>query len=174
MLGGFSPFISGQTQNLKKKSNYSAQIKLHNGTPTLFVDGKPAFYGAWWCSAPQVDSWANAGLGSDYAQETGIHIYAFDVGGEEWCGPGEGRSSHFDFSTVKERFSRIIKEDPKALFHLRSTWRDGQSGGMTFTQRNVKLSRMEAATGNLLPQKFGESRPRNSCALISPIFKKLV
>jgi len=119
MLSGFSPFFSGQTQKLEKKSNYSPQIILHNGTPTLFLDGKPVFYGAWWCSAPQAGTWANAGLGSDYAQETGIHIYAFDVGAEEWCGPGEGRSSHFDFSTVEKRFSQIIKEDPKALFHLR-------------------------------------------------------
>jgi len=119
MLSGLSFHIYGQTQKIEKISNYSAQIKLHNGTPTLFLDGKPAFYGVWWCSAPQVDGWSSAGLGRDNAADTGIHIYAFDVGGEEWCGPAEGRKSHFDFSTVEMRFNRIIKEDPKALFHLR-------------------------------------------------------
>ena len=90
IVNAFSHDLFGQAQKLKKENNHSAQIKLHNGAPTLFVDGKPAFYGSWWCSAPEVDAWVNAGLGRDYAEETGIHIYAFDVGSEEWCGPGEG------------------------------------------------------------------------------------
>jgi len=79
MLSGFSFDICSQTQKLEKRANHSAQIKLHNGTPTLFLDGKPAFYGSWWCSAPEVDGWVNAGLGRDNAEETGIHIYAFDI-----------------------------------------------------------------------------------------------
>ena len=31
----------------------SAEIKMHNGAPTLFLDGRPVFYGAWWVSPPQ-------------------------------------------------------------------------------------------------------------------------
>lgn len=83
LLSGFSPDFQGQIQNIEKKIRHLAQIKLYNGTPTLFLEGKPVFYGVWWCSAPEVDGWKDAGLGPDYAEETGIHIYAFDVGSEE-------------------------------------------------------------------------------------------
>ena len=96
-----------------------AEIRSHNGTPTVFLDGKPSFYGVWWCSAPEKEGWRNEGLGRDNADYTGIHVYAFDVGSTEWSGPGEGRPSHFDFSTVGDRFNQILKEDPKARFHLR-------------------------------------------------------
>jgi hypothetical protein len=50
---------------------------------------------------------------------TGIHIYAFDVGPAEWCGPVPGRPAHYDFSSVQARFNRVLEADPKALFHLR-------------------------------------------------------
>ncbi len=97
----------------------SAEIKMHNGAPTLFLDGRPVFYGAWWVSPPTNEGWAASDVSKMNAVETGIHIYAFDVGSTEWCGPARGRLSHYDFSTVQARFNRILEADPKALFHLR-------------------------------------------------------
>jgi hypothetical protein len=97
----------------------SAEVKTYNGAPTLFLDGKPAFYGAWWVSPPTTDGWPASGVTKKNSSETGIHIYAFDVGPAEWCGPAPGRSSHYDFSTVKARFNRILEADPRAFFHLR-------------------------------------------------------
>ncbi|HTY38491.1 MAG TPA: hypothetical protein VMH23_15340 [Bacteroidota bacterium] len=97
----------------------SAEIRLHNGAPTLFLDGKPLFYGTWWVSPPTQEGWAAFDIAKKNAAESGIHIYAFDVGSTEWAGPAPGRSGHYDFSTVRARFNRILEADPKALFHLR-------------------------------------------------------
>ncbi len=98
---------------------YSYQVKDFNGTPTLFIQGQPVFYGTWWLPAPEVDGWARAEFTRNNAADTGVHIYAFDVGRLEWTGPGEGRLSHFDFSTLEARLRLILKEDPEALFHFR-------------------------------------------------------
>jgi hypothetical protein len=108
--GGQDPFRNGFT---------TAEIKPYNGAPTLFLNGKPAFYGTWWTSPPTVDGWTAADVAKKNAAETGIHIYAFDIGSTEWCGPGPGRPSHYDFSTVKARFNQVLAADPNALFHLR-------------------------------------------------------
>lgn len=97
----------------------SAEIKEHNGAPTLFLNGRPTFYGTWWVSPPTTEGWIASDIAKKDAAESGIHIYAFDVGSTEWCGPGPGRTSHYDFSTVQARFNRILEADPKALFHLR-------------------------------------------------------
>ena len=97
----------------------TAEIKPHNGAPTLFLDGKPAFYGTWWTSPPTTEGWTASDVAKNNAAETGIHIYAFDVGSTEWCGPAPGRTSHYDFATVQARFNRVLEADPKALFHLR-------------------------------------------------------
>jgi hypothetical protein len=96
-----------------------AEVKSLNGSPALFLDGKPVFAAINWVSGPERDQWDFEDQASRSA-ETGIHIYAFDVGkGTEWVGPGPGRSGDFDFSTVEARFGRVLKADPAALFHLR-------------------------------------------------------
>lgn len=97
----------------------SAEIRVHNGAPTLFLDGKPGFYSTWWVSPPTTEGWVASDVTKKNAAETGIHIYAFDVGSTEWCGPAPGRSGHYDFSTLQSRLNRILEADPKALFHLR-------------------------------------------------------
>ena len=97
----------------------SAEVKAFNGAPTFYLDGKPAFYGAWWVSPPTTGSWSASEVTKINSEKTGIHIYAFDVGAAEWCGPVTGRSVQYDFSTVQARFNRILEADPKALFHLR-------------------------------------------------------
>lgn len=95
-----------------------AEVKFHNGAPTFFLDGAPTFYSALWLTSLTPDSWSKADVVKRYAENTDIHIYAFDVG-EAWCGPGEGRAGHFDFSSIDAKFDNIIKADPEALFHLR-------------------------------------------------------
>jgi hypothetical protein len=96
-----------------------AEVRPFNGSPALFLDGKPVFAAINWVSGPQADRWDFEEQARRSA-ETGIHIYAFDVGkGTEWVGPGPGRPGDFDFSTVAARFGRVIKADPAALFHLR-------------------------------------------------------
>jgi hypothetical protein len=132
----------------------AAEVRPHNGSPALFLDGEPVFAAINWVSGPAPDKW-------DFEEQakrsagTGIHIYAFDVGkGTEWVGPGRGRDGDLDFSTVEARFSRVIKADPKALFHLRiyletghgDWWEkahpaecevlsDGRKNGMSFASR---------------------------------------
>ena len=57
----------------------SAHVKMHNGTPTLFLDGQPAFAGYLWTHVPELDGHPAAPTIRRYA-EAGVHLYAFDVG----------------------------------------------------------------------------------------------
>ncbi|MFH1567733.1 MAG: hypothetical protein ABIL09_07005 [Gemmatimonadota bacterium] len=94
-------------------------MKMHHGTPTPHIDGKPVFASYLWGHSPSVDGYASAPAARHYAA-AGIHLHAFDVGvGREWCGPGEGRAGHYDFSEVERRLGHILKVDPEARFHLR-------------------------------------------------------
>jgi hypothetical protein len=96
-----------------------AEVKIHHGRPVLFLNGRPTFAGIHWVSAPTPDRW-DFSLQATANKETGIHIYAFDVGkGTEWIGPKTSPAHPFDFSTVEARFGRILEADPEALFHLR-------------------------------------------------------
>ena len=97
-------------------------VKDHNGTPTPHVNGAPIFAGYMWAQPPAADGWEHARVARRYA-DAGIHLYAFDIGAcgrmPEWCGPGPGRTSHYDFSTVEARLGRILNVDPEARFHFR-------------------------------------------------------
>jgi len=110
-------------------SDAFAEVKMHNGTPTFFLDGKPTHFSGMWVTTPTPTHWGHRdwsaehpGNGdSDTAQrtaKTGTHIYAFGVG-REWCGPKEGIKGHFDFSEVEASFKQILKTDPEARLHLR-------------------------------------------------------
>ena len=100
----------------------SKEIRLHHGVPTLFLDGKPVFYSMMWGSAPDPDVYSNRENARIYG-EAGVHFFTFDIGtsgsSPEWCGPREGRGEHFDFSTLAQRFQRVIDADSQARFHLR-------------------------------------------------------
>jgi hypothetical protein len=99
-----------------------AHVKTHNGTPTLFLDGKPAFYGLMWGSPPAPDGYPLKECARYYG-EAGIHLFTFDMGTggnpPDWCGPKPGRSEHWDFSTLEGRFGQVLEADPEARFHLR-------------------------------------------------------
>jgi hypothetical protein len=102
-----------------------AEVRRHNGTPTLFLDGRPVFYNANWLTArPTPEGTKNADSIRDFAK-AGVHLIALDAGtGTEWVGPSSteprtGPDGHFDFSTVEGRLRALLAEDPEALFHLR-------------------------------------------------------
>ncbi len=96
-----------------------SEVRPWNGSPALFLDGRPVFPAINWVSGPRPDGWEFEEQARRSAG-TGIHIYAFDVGkGTEWVGPGPGRTGEFDFSSVESRFGRVVAADPQALFHLR-------------------------------------------------------
>ena len=100
----------------------TAEIKQHNGTPTLFLDGQPTFAGYLWTHPPDPEGYPAAPCARKFS-EAGFHLYAFDVGTQpssaEWCGPQPGHPDHFDFSTLEARLGRILEADPEARFHLR-------------------------------------------------------
>ncbi|MGD0783869.1 MAG: hypothetical protein ABSA30_13525, partial [Candidatus Aminicenantales bacterium] len=96
-----------------------AEVKAFHGRPVLHLNGKPVFPAIDWVSGPRPDGWDFARQ-ARMNKETGIHVYAFDVGkGVEWIGPGTSPEHPYDFSTVAARFGRVLDADPDALFHLR-------------------------------------------------------
>lgn len=114
----------------KKDSTVAvAEVALHNGVPTVFIDGKPSHYYAAWFAAPGEggDRQAFKDVISAVARETGTHIYTFENGtapfgaeGASWIpGPGEGRDGHFDFSSVESDLALFLDADPEARFHIR-------------------------------------------------------
>ena len=46
----------------------TAEMRLHNGTPTCFLDGKPTFLGYMWCGGPSAEGWAAAEAAKIYAE----------------------------------------------------------------------------------------------------------
>ena len=99
----------------------SAHVKMHNGTPTLFLDGQPAFAGYLWTHVPELDGHPAAPTIRRYA-EAGVHLYAFDVGTQssrEWRGPGPDYEGHFNFSETEARLQRLLDIDPETRFHFR-------------------------------------------------------
>lgn len=99
----------------------TAKMEFHNGTPTLFLDGKPAFDGLMWGSAPTVDQYPLKECARLFG-EAGIHLFTFDIGTQgnppEWRPAGQG-GDIFDFSSFKSKLQQVIDVDPEARFHLR-------------------------------------------------------
>ncbi len=96
-----------------------AQLKTHNGAPTVFLDDRPIFFGCHLVGYmvpgeyDQVQPYARR-----YA-EAGIHIYSVDSLTHEWVGPQPGRDSPYDFTLVGPRLQTYLDVDPEALFVLR-------------------------------------------------------
>lgn len=96
-----------------------AQMKQYNGTPTVFFDDKPAFFGCHLVGYMIPESMdAHQPFIQKYA-EAGVHIYSVDTLTHEWVGPKVGNSSPYDFSLVLPRLQCYIDIDPDALFLLR-------------------------------------------------------
>jgi hypothetical protein len=72
------PEGSGDTTGIKN-SRLVVQVRPHNGTPTLFLNGEPTFAGMCWVSTPSTEGWRD----SEHARavaKAGIHIYSFEAG----------------------------------------------------------------------------------------------
>ena len=97
----------------------ATQLRLHNGTPTPFIDDQPVFASYVWAPTPTPTEYPAAAQVAHYAA-AGVHLHAFDAGiGREWCGPGPGHGGHFDFRMVEPSLQRVLEVDPEARFHLR-------------------------------------------------------
>ncbi len=96
-----------------------AQVKMHHGTPTVFLDDQPVFAGCQLLGSlrPEYLSY-NQDVAREFAR-AGIHIYSIDAIGPEWCGPRPGNPSHFDFTPTAPRLQNFLDADPQALFLLR-------------------------------------------------------
>ena len=96
-----------------------AQLKNHNGTPTVFLDDKPAFFGCHLIGGMDPKNLEGyQPIVRRYAQ-AGIHIYSIDTLPLDWVGPREGNPSPYDFTSAMPRMSVILDADPEALFLIR-------------------------------------------------------
>ena len=117
-LARTAPAVWG-TPALAPVEPLAAQVMLHNGTPTVFLNDKPVFAGMCWVVTSLANWWEETEKVRALA-DAGIHWYAIDAGKDyEWVELKAGRSDAFDFSTVEARYGRIIDIDPLARFHLR-------------------------------------------------------
>jgi len=100
----------------------SAILKDNHGTPTLYLNGKPVFYGLMWGSAPSPDDYPLKECARYYGQ-AGVHFFTFDMGMQgnppDWCGPRSGSVNFYNFDVLQKKFDEVIKADPEAHFHLR-------------------------------------------------------
>ena len=95
------------------------ELKLHNGAPTVFFDGQPAFFG---CHLVGYNDPATQKLNAPFIQrykDAGVHIYSIDALTHEWVGPHAGSDSQYDYSLVIPRMQTYIDVDPDALFLMR-------------------------------------------------------
>lgn len=96
-----------------------AEIKPHNGTPTLFLDGRPAHANFNLLSPFDGNYRAPSQPIAQKFGRLGIHLYSIDACGPEWAGPRPNHPSPFDFSTVGPRLQAVLDVNPEAHFLLR-------------------------------------------------------
>src|SRR5258708_2199626 len=103
-----------------------AQVKQHNGTPTLFLDDKPVY-----ANIHLFGGWNPAGIDATLAAirrfaGNGIHIYSLDAVSSEWNAPPSGAPSggngKYDFAEGAPALQRVLEADPEALFLLRTNF----------------------------------------------------
>jgi hypothetical protein len=97
-----------------------AQVKQHNGTPTLFLDGQPVFADCHWVGSFDSEYFTPETRASMAAfRDANIHIYCTDAMADEWTEPGPDPARPFDFSPVAQRLRAALEVDGEALFILR-------------------------------------------------------
>src|SRR5689334_778811 len=99
-----------------------AQVKPHNGTPTLFLNDQPVYanihlFGGW---NPNNMEGTLAAIRRFAAND--IHIYSIDALGAEWYGPQPAAPRRYDFSPVVPRLQTALEADPQAMFLLRMSF----------------------------------------------------
>ena len=96
-----------------------AQLKLHNGTPTVFFDDQPAFFG---CHLVGYMVPENLGQHIPFARQyaaAGVRIHSVDNFTHEWVGPRPGQATPYDFTLVEKRMRTYMEANPDALFLMR-------------------------------------------------------
>jgi hypothetical protein len=96
-----------------------AQLKSHNGTPTVFLDDRPAFFGCHLVGYMYPDKLKEHQPYARKYAEAGVHIYSVDNFTHEWVGPRPHDPSPYDFSVVLPRLQSYLEVDPQAMFLLR-------------------------------------------------------
>ncbi len=97
-----------------------AHVRMHNGTPTLFLNDQPHYANVQWVGSldptqPVKETQASIRALSAH----GIHIYTTDGIGNGWCGVGQGREGDYDLAPVGEMLTNILEADPDGLLNLR-------------------------------------------------------
>src|SRR5688500_13640643 len=97
-----------------------AQVRQHNGTPTLFLDDQPVFADCQWVGSfdPQYFT-AEARASMAAFRDANVRIYSTDAMMEEWTEPGADPARPFNFESVGERLRTGLEVDPDGLFILR-------------------------------------------------------
>ena len=91
-----------------------AEVKMHRGTPTLYLDGEPSYYSCQWMSSDPAEEGFPAEGAVRAFGEAGVHLYAI--------GPPcfkDGREAMYDFSNYELALDKVMSADPQAHFHLR-------------------------------------------------------
>src|SRR5262249_38055512 len=96
-----------------------AQLKQHNGTPTVFINDQPAFWGVHLVGYMVPEKMNQHQPYARKYAEAGVHVYSVDNFTHEWVGPRPDDPSPFDFTYVVPRLQSYIDVDPEALFLMR-------------------------------------------------------
>jgi hypothetical protein len=98
-----------------------AHVRPHNGTPTLFLNGQPAYANIHLIGGldPTPEGWAITEDAIRRYAANDIHIYSIDAAGDEWYGPRLADPDQFDYTPTAGRLQKILAVDPAALFLLR-------------------------------------------------------
>ncbi|NCO43082.1 MAG: hypothetical protein COZ06_23600 [Armatimonadetes bacterium CG_4_10_14_3_um_filter_66_18] len=108
--------VASVTIEQRKPGKTLAQVKLHNGTPTLFVNGKPRNGMCWATYGPTPEVF------SDFTK-AGIDLFTFSGTPTEagyglsktvWVSPNE-----YDYSQFDERVLMLLQANPNAYFFPR-------------------------------------------------------
>jgi len=105
-----------------------AQLKLHNGTPTVFLDDLPAFFGCHLIGGIDPDEML---LQQPYMQryrDAGVHLYSCGSPNDIWQPHQPGETVPYDFTVLDAGMQRYIDADPQALFLLRMQFDTRWSG----------------------------------------------
>ena len=96
-----------------------AQLKPYHGTPTVFIDDQPAFFGCHLVGYMDPNNLAAHRAIAQKYSEAGVHIYSVDNLNQEWVGPHAGSDSPYDFTITVKRLQNYIDVDPQAMFLMR-------------------------------------------------------
>ncbi len=96
-----------------------AQLKLHNGTPTVFLDDVPAFFGCHLIGGIDPDEMLLQQPYMRRYRDAGVHLYSCGSPNDIWQPHQAGEVVPYDFTVLDAGMQRYIDADPEALFLLR-------------------------------------------------------